>query len=709
MSEKCLGVFYDFDSESGPNIKKVLRNGQDSLTSVFVFSDAVEFGPTYSSKIKSICEFSNLTKLVVSCDALASRNDLPAPLVVSIELNGKSLYWKSMNLPFAAAKWGPVKLDFNLPVEPIDPEAEIKVYVWNNSKNTFLIDNFSVGFFSGGGESQTYGFYPERYVHMDFDTPSHVDTSNNTTHAPQADTDGSYELNFFQSFSPVVSRRVGAVSDGPLVYIMTRAEINPAFDNPSICFAVSLSDSMGNEYFFQTRINDKPHKAGEWTSAKAKMELPHERIKPNDIISVYVWNRGFQNVLLDDFVVQFGESNKRVGRKSAIDMQGYGERGYDFKTNQPPFRKRTLDGFSVSEISGLSTAWANEFAKTPINAFDKMCVGKFGAGQSTTSQIALFRKEQMFFFGFCVKDSSFMCYATASTSIMKGFDVEQATFISADLNGDGMDEVIAHQSGSNKLHILKPDGKTNIIDCGKNSKSNAPDLVNITDVSLGDFSKGQSFKLYTAGDFLGDEKVELLFVDKQTGAFNVYDSSGQLVSNGQSGKFKSNMSDGFLVQAVNLKSANKKSGLAIRENEISEFEFYVLNNIGSELINQKILNSDLLLFTGCDDVKVVDGMNSSIWYFHRTVPRFGFFEVSQSDDLGLEILYEFDFNRINGAFNPKYYEQRQLLYGDFTGSGKLELLLIASNCLDGNFGGYQCQSPMITGDFPPVCQIFKIN
>jgi len=712
VSEKCLGVFYDFESESGPNTKKVKWEGQDSVTSVFAFSDAVEFGPTYSSKIKSICEFSKLSKLVVTCDALASRSDLPAPVVVSIELNGKSLYWKSMNLPFADAKWGPLKLEFNLPAESVDPEAELKVYIWNNSKHTFLIDNFGVGFFSGGGETQTYGYYPERFVQLDFESSPNMEIDQRTKNDSLLHKDGSFKLGFFQSFSPVISRRVGAVSDGPLHYIMARAEINPALDNPSVCFAVSLSDSIGNEYFFDTRANDREYAPGEWSALKAKIDLPHETIKSNDIISVYVWNRGFQSVLLDDFVVQFGESNKRVGRKPALDMQGYSDKGYDFKTNEPPFRKRTLEGFSVSKISNLPMAWTNEFDKHSISAFDKICVGKFGAGQSKSSQIFLFRNQHMFLFGFCIGDSSLRCFASTPISIIKGFDAERATFFSADINADGFDEVIAHQMGGDKIYVFRPDRNAAFPGCGISAKSTTSESIIVSVMPLENVIKSQYFKLITFGDFVGDGTPELLFTDNQTGNFNLYSTIGQLLSKGQSGSLKSDQPDELIIQAINFKSPNQKDYLAVRKNEISEFEYCCFDKSGSEIKNQKIKGSDLVFFTGCDDVMVSNTGNATIatnLYFHRTVPRFGFFEVSYASETGFEVLYEFDFNRFKASLNPKYYEKRKLLYGDFTGGGKLELLLISSNCSDGNFDGYNCQIPVVTGDFRPLFQIFKIN
>ncbi|MFM7903118.1 MAG: hypothetical protein ACKPAD_14190, partial [Bacteroidota bacterium] len=387
-SDKCFQVNFDFEYESGPNIKIINRDGQNNPTRVFAFTDSLEYGPTFSSKIKSICETSRFGKLAFSCDAFASRGDLPVPVVVSVELEGKTLYWKSINIPFEESKWKNVAMEFLLPTDSIDPEAELKVYIWNNSKHAFMIDNMHVDFISGGVEIQTYGFYPERHVSIDFDSPADPKASNVQFGGPSKSGKGSCLLGFFNPFSPVVTRRVGAVADGPMKYVTMRAEIFSAFDNPNLCFAVSLSDSLGNEYFFKSRANERKFEGGVWTALKADMDLPYEQIRPNDVISVYVWNKGFQNVYIDDFEVQFAESNKRVGAKPLIDIYGYGESGYDFKTNSPPFRRKALEATQIKGVFASTVNTVNDF-KNPINAFDKISVGKFGAAGSKQSQLAL--------------------------------------------------------------------------------------------------------------------------------------------------------------------------------------------------------------------------------------------------------------------------------------------------------------------------------
>jgi hypothetical protein len=439
------------------------------------------------------------------------------------------------------------------------------------------------------------------------------------------------------------------------------------------------------------------------------MDLPLEDIKPNDIISVYVWNRGFQKVYVDDFVVQFGESNKRVGRKPAIDVHGYGERGYDFKVNEPPFRKKQLEGIAVSNISNLPTPWSKEFVTTPIHAFDILCSGRFGAGQSKRSQLALFRKQQVFFFEYCPGASSLMTCAAAPTSLLNGFDIRTATCTAADLDADGWDEVIVHQPGSNRFHVVQPDRSVSLPGCNDVSIPVGQRSVKVRDVPLGVRLDDASKQLYAAADLIGDDAIELLFVNARNGTFAMYDINGMLVSKGQDQEFSSDRSDEFLIKPLVLAPGNAKTALAIRKNEQSEFGYFLFDGKGGALAKQQLPGSELLVYTGCDDIAVSSGQSPSVWYFHRTVPKFGMFQTNYAPGSGLKVAYDLDFSGSKGLPKPKYYEKRKLLYGDFTGSGTVELMMISSNCGDSDFRGFHCQRPDLTGGFAPLIQIFKIN
>lgn len=704
-SDKCFQANFDFESESGPNIRSVNRESQNKPTNVFAFTDSLEYGPTFSSKIKSICETSPFSKLTFSCDVSASGKDLPVPVVVSIELDGKSLYWKSINMPNVDSNWKNVSMEFLLPVDAMEPEAELKVYIWNNSKHAFMIDNMHLDFISGGGEIQTYGFYPERHVSLDFDSPAGQESSNVHLGGPSKSGKGSCKLGFFSPFSPVVTRRIGAVADGPMKDVTVRAEIFPLFDNPAVCLAVSLSDSSGKEYFFKARSNDRKFVGGKWTPLKSNMDLPTERIRPNDVISVYVWNKGFQNVYVDDFEVQFAESNKRVGFKPIIDMYGYGETGYDFKTNVPPFRKKTLDALQVKGIYASAENAGIDIKGKPLNAFDKIIAGKFGASGSNQTQLALLRNSNLFFVGLCDGESEWRQLARLSDSGIQVQDLMNSKWLTQDVDNDGREELIMYNKGKDYVIVLSPDRNKPITPCSLNNSTS----VKTDKLPFDALVSHKNYDLIACDDFIGSDGSEFLFADLSTGNFLLFDASGGLLFKGKSDSFKTPKPAEFIAAPVQLFAVNVKKQLAIRANESSGFNYFAFNENGSILSERKVLGSDLIFFQGCDAVMNISNTNTSSLLFHRTIPKFGLFSVSCDPTAGLAIQNEYDFSGYPEQRNPKYYEKRVLFSGDFTGKGKNELLIISSNCGDSNFNGYKCNVPDFNSPFPPVSYIFTIN
>ncbi|MGR6088506.1 MAG: hypothetical protein ACU4F9_10045 [Arcticibacter sp.] len=704
-SDKCFQSNFDFESQNGPNIKSIKREGQNNPTNVFAFTDSLEYGPTFSSKIKSICETSRIGKLAFACDVFAPRKDLPVPVVVSIEYEGKSLYWKSINIPFVDSQWKNVNLEFVLPADAMEPEAELKVYIWNNSKHSFMIDNMRVDFIAGGTEIQTYGFYPERHVSLDFDTPIEQEISNVHTNGPSRSGKGSCKLGFFNPFSPVITRRVGAVADGPMKDVTVRAVVFPAYDNPKLYFAVSLSDSSGKEYFFKARSDSRKFEGNRWNPMKAKMDLPAELIKPNDVISVYVWNKGFQNVYIDDFEVQFAESNKRVGVKPIIDMYGYGEGGYDFKANVPPFRKKTLSAFQITGVYASFDSTIVDFKDKPINAFDKISVGKFGASGANQSQLVVLRNQNLLFLGLCNGDSKWSLLARVSVPNIQGLDLVNSNWLVQDVNDDGYDELIVHTKGKNYLHVLNPDRNRQTTACDINFSATVSAVKLPLDASI---SKSK-YSLVACDDFVGAKGCEFLFADLLTGNFMLLDAACGLVSKGRSDGFKSPKPQEFIADQVQLFSVNDKKQLAIRPDESSGYRYFKFNETGTVLIEQKVPGSDLIPFLGCDAVMDFPDSKTASILFHRTVPKFGLFAVSCDPVTGFVIQNEFEFSGYPEQRNPKYYEKRILFPGDFTGGGKKELLIISSNCGDSNYNGNKCDVPDYSTSFPPVSFIFTID
>ncbi len=79
----------------------------------------------------------------VWCDRIQDAN---AQLVISVENNGKSIYWQGVEIKKYTRivnEWKPAKIERKLPCD-INPNSLIKIYVWNNSDKDMVIDDFEV-------------------------------------------------------------------------------------------------------------------------------------------------------------------------------------------------------------------------------------------------------------------------------------------------------------------------------------------------------------------------------------------------------------------------------------------------------------------------------------------------------------------------------------------------------------------------------------
>ncbi|MEI6853767.1 MAG: hypothetical protein WCL06_13045 [Bacteroidota bacterium] len=115
----------------------------------------------FSSKLDSVNQFSfgfsnsfnNLSDTLpgsvdVSCWIYYPQIKIKSSIVISIDSVGKNIYWKGFPLNDsikAANQWQEVKVTFEIP-KKVMPTDNVKIYVWNNDKRTFYMDDLKLLF-----------------------------------------------------------------------------------------------------------------------------------------------------------------------------------------------------------------------------------------------------------------------------------------------------------------------------------------------------------------------------------------------------------------------------------------------------------------------------------------------------------------------------------------------------------------------------------
>ena len=212
--------------------------------------------------------------------------------------------------------------------------------------------------------------------------------------------------------------------------------------------------------------------------------------------------------------------------------------------------------------------------------------------------------------------------------------------------------------------------------------------------TLGDqsFLKQQSAKF--VGDFNADGKIDFLLVDKNTGAWDLYNFNNKafkVIIKGNN-KLSSKWFDGLNKPFVaNSFFNNKKDGLAILNTN-----YYIgvqLNNVRNTFEEIKLIlpSSDSSLFTNSSLVFIgnFDNVIGQDILKLNTDWRFDF-KMMKLDPAGFYIFKALDFKGFLFDFNPKYFEFVKIVSGNITSLTKSSLLVLMCNCADSKFNGIYC-------------------
>jgi hypothetical protein len=68
---------------------------------------------------------------------------------------------------------------------------------------------------------------------------------------------------------------------------------------------VSVDSLEKNRFWAGVSLKDSINKASEWQQINCKLTLPRRKLRPDDKISIYLWNKDSTAVFMDDLMVTF--------------------------------------------------------------------------------------------------------------------------------------------------------------------------------------------------------------------------------------------------------------------------------------------------------------------------------------------------------------------------------------------------------------------
>jgi len=142
-----LETFNDFE-----NAVPYWRQNDQELSGEIKYAGArsnriSEYSSTFDYPLDSL-QWEDLHDLLVQCSLFCYVTDRTSTkIIVSLENNGDTYFWEAIEINRyikAYSNWWPVSFDVTIPKEDLRGGARLKVYVWNNDKQTVYIDNFGI-------------------------------------------------------------------------------------------------------------------------------------------------------------------------------------------------------------------------------------------------------------------------------------------------------------------------------------------------------------------------------------------------------------------------------------------------------------------------------------------------------------------------------------------------------------------------------------
>lgn len=113
----------------------------------FFVDSTNEYSYGFKVKVANI-KVKDFKKITVSCDGYLYQTPSNVQLVIDIKNEGNNLFWQGEHFDKAiteASKWGKVTFTIDKPKD-LNPNSEIRVYAWSQSREAALFDNLTIQF-----------------------------------------------------------------------------------------------------------------------------------------------------------------------------------------------------------------------------------------------------------------------------------------------------------------------------------------------------------------------------------------------------------------------------------------------------------------------------------------------------------------------------------------------------------------------------------
>ncbi len=264
------------------------------------------------------------------------------------------------------------------------------------------------------------------------------------------------DLSGGKEFGVSVIKKISDAGIFPMKRTAASVWVYPLSDHPDVVLTATISNSKNETVFWDGKSTEKMEfPKNKWTKINALYNFPVEKLSPDDVLQINIWNKGKTNVIIDDLEVVYGECNERRGTYSNIDANEFYEKRFTAQRNKPPF---PIIYFEKQEINNNnSTLLIPTDSLTDLSPNDEFLTGDFIIDENNIDELVYSKNGKIIIAGYSNKKKGFQIYTETTETELQPLWKKTNKKFAGDFNADGITDllIVNTENGSWKLFNLK--------------------------------------------------------------------------------------------------------------------------------------------------------------------------------------------------------------------------------------------------------------
>nr|MBK9651337.1 hypothetical protein [Bacteroidota bacterium] len=682
---------FSFDMEDSKNLmNEITRNNEKSSGGKWSakMTDKNEYGIGLEKTFSDLKSFNTIREVGVTLKTFSSNKIEGASFVFTIDdAEGKNIFWKSFPLTFEAGKWNEQQFDFAFSKNKVDPTNRIKMYVWNQQKQTFFVDDLSFSF-KGIVKTNVVNIeLPAQKVSsftLDFesDAPSASITNKEHYSGKQA-----FHMTKDIEYGPSVTKKIKDVWDDSLNCVQMSAWIKCDEDNPEIVIVANTKDVDGDKLeWIGKSTKDDGWKKGEWKKINARFNL-NEKKRPinNDEVTAYVWNKGKHDFFVDDVNITFGGEKKRLQTGIAYDATNLAP--VAFEKNKFPLPLRYLIQTKINSSD------SNEnILPQIIMPGDKVFTGCFTRNNKAYDEIVKITGNEILLFAFCNTEYKLTGKVSLNNS------TSNKVMLAGNFIANDYQQILIIDTIKNGYQII--DLSSNTVSCINTFLSNVA-------INLIPFSGETKLVNSVLQTVKSNNNINIVAcINKTTGVYQLISFNKNSASIIESAKLNIETKDIVSLNSIPIVTNNMTNSFVIncKYKNGGQKNYLTAINSSGKLNCSFISNSVISKFINPQSYFIANDNSNSFAFFSSTFRND--FKVAEINNNTFDLTHQIEFKGYSINQNPKYYECVKMWPLKISGLTDTYLISMA-NCSKWNSTNTHCNQYENINNMPNQTLIFQ--